>query len=90
MVEVGHDHHTDQHLARQFQEIQSELSEYKSYQQRPEDGQILRQLSPPEGLRHEAEDDLCGPQHGDEGGGVGDGHGQNDKPEGKESHHRRH
>ena len=41
-------------------------------------------------LGAQAEDDLCGPQHGDHGGGLGDGHGQGNEPEGQEGHDGRH
>ena len=50
----------------------------------------MGRLAPPDGLRHQAEDDLGGPQHGDEGGAVGDADGQSDEPEGEQGHHSRH
>ena len=60
------------------------------YQEGPDDGEVVRGLTPPDGLSAQAEDDLCGPQHGDHGGGLGDGHGQGNGPEGHEHHDGRH
>ena len=46
--------------------------------------------TPPDELSAQAEDDLCGPQHGDHVGGLGDGHGQGNDPERQECHDGRH
>ena len=44
----------------------------------------MGQATPPERLRPQTEDDLGGPQDGDEGGGLGDGDGQRDEPVGEQ------
>ena len=44
----------------------------------------MRGSPPPQGLRHQTQDDLGRPQNGDEGGSLGDGDGQRDEPVGEQ------